>query len=159
ARKKARRPLGSVPLPDFVPLCLATLSETAPADPGWVHEIKFDGYRIEARLSRANARHDGDVRLLTRKALDWAARFPTVAGAVAALPATQALLDGEIISETDSGLSSFSQLQQDLSDGRTDRMVYFVFDILHLDGRDLVDAPLTERKQVLQDLLRGLPDD
>jgi bifunctional non-homologous end joining protein LigD len=162
ARKKAarRRPLGSAPLPDFVPLCLATLSETAPAEPGWIHEIKFDGYRIEARLARgAHARRDGDVKLMTRKALDWAAKFPTVASAVAELSATQALLDGEIISETDNGLSSFSQLQQDLSDGRTDRMVYFVFDILHLDGHDLMEAPLTERKQVLHDLLGGLPDD
>ena len=76
-----------------------------------------------------------------------------------ALPARQALLDGEIISETETGVSSFSQLQQDLSEGHTERMVYFAFDLLHLDGRDFTGAPLIERKQALQDLLSDVPAD
>src|SRR5262245_14455564 len=154
AKAKSKRPMaGSAPLPDFVPLCLATLSETAPDGADWVHEIKFDGYRIQARLDH------GEVRLLTRKALDWAQKFPRVAKAVKALPARQALLDGEIISETESGVSSFSQLQQDLSEGHTERMVYFAFDLLHLDGRDWTGAPLIERKQALQELLADPPAD
>jgi len=147
-KKPSSRRAPGVPLPDFVPLELATLSEYAPSDPGWIHEIKFDGYRIEARLDH------GDVRLLTRKALDWADRFRPIAAAVAALPADQVLLDGEIISEGDVGVSSFSQLQQDLSEGRTDRMVYYVFDLLHLDGRDFTGEPLVERKDALRKLLR-----
>src|SRR5262249_47719664 len=117
AKAKSKRPMaGNAPLPDFVPLCLATLSETAPDDPGWLHEIKFDGYRIEARLDH------GEVRLLTRKALDWAGKFPRVAAAVKALPARQALLDGEVMSETERGVSSFSQLQLDLVGGRNERL-------------------------------------
>ncbi|MFL5045571.1 MAG: DNA ligase D [Xanthobacteraceae bacterium] len=158
ARKKPRaKTKGSTsrgaPLPDFVPLVLATLSERAPDDPAWIHEIKLDGYRIQARLEH------GEVKLLTRKALDWTARFPPIAQAVADLAAEQALIDGEIVSETESGVSSFSQLQQDLSDGRTDRMVYFAFDLLHLDGRDLTGAPLIERKEMLEQLLSGLSAD
>jgi bifunctional non-homologous end joining protein LigD len=145
----SRRASRGAPLPDFVPMCLAGLGEQAPADAGWLHEIKFDGYRVEARLDH------GEVKLLTRKGLDWTAKFPPVAEAVAELDAEQALLDGEIISETENGLSSFSQLQQDLSDGRTDRMVYYAFDLLHLDGRDLTGAPLIERKQALHDRLGG----
>jgi bifunctional non-homologous end joining protein LigD len=142
AKAKGKETRGAPP-PDFVPMCLASLSDSAPDDSGWVHEIKFDGYRIEARLD------GGDVKLLTRKGLDWTSRFPRVASAGAALPARQALLDGEIISETDTGVSSFSQLQQDLSAGHTERIVYFCFDLLHLDGRDLTAAPLIERKQAL----------
>jgi bifunctional non-homologous end joining protein LigD len=156
AAKKTKakgKPSRGAPLPDFVPMCLAILSDSAPDDAGWVHEIKLDGYRIEARLDR------GEVKLLTRKALDWAGRFPRVANAVAALPARAALLDGEIISETDTGVSSFSQLQRDLSEGHAERMVYFCFDLLHLDGRDLTGEPLIERKQALHELLRDLPAD
>jgi bifunctional non-homologous end joining protein LigD len=152
AKGKGKESRGPPP-PDFVPMCLASLSDSAPDDSGWVHEIKFDGYRIEARLD------GGDVTLLTRKGLDWTSRFPRVASAVAALPARQALLDGEIISETDTGVSSFSQLQQDLSEGHAERIVYFCFDLLHLDGRDLTGEPLIERKQALQELLRDLPAD
>jgi len=141
------------PLPDFVPPCLATPSEKAPDVSGWVHEIKFDGYRIQARLE------DGEVRLLTRKALDGAERFRPVAAAIAELPAAQALLDGEIVSRMSDGTTSFSQLQQDLADGRDDRLVYFVFDLLHLDGRDLTPEALIARKEVLQRWLDRLPRD
>jgi bifunctional non-homologous end joining protein LigD len=144
---KAAKAKGRDPLPDFVSPCLASLSETAPDDADWIHEIKFDGYRIQARLDR------GQVKLLTRKALDWSDRFPTIGRAVAELSAEQALLDGEVVSEDANGISSFSQLQQDLSDGRTDRMVYYAFDLLHLDGHGLTGAPLIERKQALEALL------
>src|SRR5207244_7505109 len=93
------------PPPDFVPPSLATLLATAPKGPGWVHEIKFDGYRIQARLDR------GQVRLLTRKGLDWCRKFPNVAAAVAELPATAALIDGEVVIEDENGISTFSGLQ------------------------------------------------
>ena len=139
----------SKPPPKFVPLSLATLYDKAPNGPDWLHEIKFDGYRTEARLD------NGDVRLLTRKEQNWTHRFPPVAEAVAALPATTALLDGEIVVEDDNGISNFSLLQTDLKDGRTDRFVYYVFDLLYLDGRDLTGEPLADRKAALAQLLKG----
>jgi bifunctional non-homologous end joining protein LigD len=136
-------------LPEFVPPSLATLYEQAPNGPQWLHEIKFDGYRIEARLDH------GSARLLTRKEQDWTHRFAPVAAAVAALDAETALLDGEVVVEDDKGVSNFSLLQTDLKDGRTDRFVYYVFDLLYLDGRDLRSAPLTERKAALARLLKA----
>jgi bifunctional non-homologous end joining protein LigD len=136
-------------LPDFVPPSLATLHSAAPDGPDWLHEIKFDGYRIEARLER------GKVRLLTRKQLDWTHRFERIAKAIAGLPVETALLDGELVVEGENGVSSFSLLQTDLKDGRDDRFVYWVFDLLHLDGRDFTGEPLIVRKAALQRLLRG----
>jgi bifunctional non-homologous end joining protein LigD len=136
-------------LPDFVPPSLATLHATAPSGKDWLHEIKYDGYRIEARLDH------GKVRLLTRKGLDWTHRYKPIADAVAALNAKTALLDGELVVEDERGVSSFSLLQSDLKDGRRDRLVYYAFDLLYLDGRDLTQEPLVERKAALQRLLNG----
>ncbi len=135
------------PPPRFVPMALATLYGGAPSGPDWLHEIKFDGYRMEARLDR------GAVQLLTRKQQNWTHRFPSVAAAVAALPAATALLDGEIVVEDRQGISNFSLLQTDLKDGRTDRFVYYAFDLLYLDGRDFTGEPLVERKRALAGLL------
>ena len=89
-------------MPNFVPPCLATLHSDAPRGGEWLHEIKYDGYRIQARLDH------GKVRLLTRKNLDWTHRFKPIAAAVAALPAETALLDGELVVEDCNGISSFS---------------------------------------------------
>ena len=135
-------------LPGFVPPSLATLHTSAPGGKDWLHEIKFDGYRIEARLDH------GKVRLLTRKGLDWTHRFKPIAEAVAALDAETALIDGEMIVEDERGVSSFSLLQTDLKDGRRDRLVYYAFDLLHLDGRDLTAEPLSARKAELARLLK-----
>jgi bifunctional non-homologous end joining protein LigD len=146
-KSKAARSGKNEPPPRFVPLALATLYGGAPSGAEWLHEIKFDGYRIEARLDQ------GAVQLLTRKEQNWTHRFPPVAAAVAALPAANALLDGEIVVEDGKGISNFSLLQTDLKDGRTDRFVYYAFDILYLDGRDLTGEPLVERKRVLAGLL------
>jgi bifunctional non-homologous end joining protein LigD len=144
---------GSGRLPGFIPPSLAALHDAAPSGADWIHEIKFDGYRIEARLDKGLDR--GKVKLLTRKALDWTHRFKRIADALAALPAETALLDGELVVENEKGVSSFSMLQTDLKAGRGDRFVYWVFDLLHLDGRDLTDKPLIERKAALRRLLRG----
>src|SRR5271166_2703687 len=113
----------AAPLPDFVPPSLATLRDEAPSGEGWVHEIKFDGYRMQARLER------GKVRLLTRKGLDWTEKFPNVAAAVAALPARSALIDGEVVVEDANGVSSFSALQAALKEHAEDVFVYYVFDL------------------------------
>ena len=135
--------------PAFVPPSLATLHGSPPSGAEWIHEVKFDGYRIEARLDH------GEVQLLTRKQLDWTRRFDRIAKAVAALPAQTALLDGELVVENEKGVSSFSMLQTDLKEGRDDRFVYWVFDLLYLDGRDFRDEPLMARKAALRRLLKG----
>ena len=122
-------------LPAFVKPCLATLAEKAPDGATWIHEIKFDGYRIQAR------RDGGKVKLLTRRGLDWTKKFPAIAEAVGKLPAGTALIDGELVVEGSDGISSFSLLQEDLKNGRHDRMVFYVFDLMHLDGADLKPLP------------------
>ncbi|HEX5508679.1 MAG TPA: DNA ligase D [Pseudolabrys sp.] len=138
-------------LPDFVTPCLASLSDTAPASGNWIHEIKFDGYRLQARLEH------GHVTLRTRRGLDWTAKFSHVAAAIAEIPADTALIDGELVSEGEDGLSSFSLLQQDLKSKRHDRMRFYVFDLLYLNGADLRGEPLERRKQALAGLLEGMP--
>jgi bifunctional non-homologous end joining protein LigD len=138
-------------LPAFIEPCLATLSSKAPTTGGWVHEIKFDGYRIQARIG------DGKVTLKTRTGLDWTRKFQAVADACASLGNHDAILDGEIASIDEAGVSNFSALQDDLKNNRQDRMAYYVFDLLHLDGQDLTTAPLIERKRVLAGLLQELP--
>jgi bifunctional non-homologous end joining protein LigD len=152
AKTKTRDKAGA-PLPDFVPVSLATLYGTAPSGAEWLHEIKYDGYRMEARLDHGQLDHD-QVRLLTRKQQDWTHRFKPIAAAVAALPAETALIDGEIVVEDDNGISNFSLLQTDLKDARSDRFVYYVFDLLYVDGRDLTGEPLTARKAALANLLQ-----
>ena len=139
-------------LPAFVPPCLASLSDSPPDQGNWVHELKFDGYRIQARLDH------GKATLLTRKGLDWTKKFSTLAKAIAKLPAKTALIDGELVVEGDDGISSFSLLQQDLKNDRHDRMKFYAFDLLHLDGTNLADLPLTRRKVALARLLHRQPD-
>jgi bifunctional non-homologous end joining protein LigD len=149
-RKSGRRLReGNARLPAFVLPSLAALHDVAPSEKNWLHEIKFDGYRIEARLDH------GEVQLLTRKQLDWTHRFKPIAQAVKALDARTALIDGELVVEDNKGVSSFSLLQSDLKDGRDDRFIYRAFDLLHLDGRDLTDEALVARKAALHRLLKG----
>jgi bifunctional non-homologous end joining protein LigD len=136
-------------LPSFIEPQLASATAVPPAGAGWVHEIKFDGYRLMARLDR------GRVRLLTRKGLDWTDKFASLRRALEGLPAVTALLDGEVVVESESGVPSFAELQADLSAGRSDRFRYYLFDLLHLDGADLRGAPLLERKVLLARLLAG----
>ncbi|TAH35545.1 MAG: DNA ligase D [Planctomycetota bacterium] len=149
SRKEAPRPEGARrgPLPAFVEPELATLVRDPPSGDDWLHEIKLDGYRMLGRV------HGGRARLLTRNAKDWTRRFPQLAEAAAALPVDEALLDGEIVALDENGISSFQALQNALSAGRPDHLVYFVFDLLHHDGYDLRAARLRERKAVLAGLL------
>jgi bifunctional non-homologous end joining protein LigD len=138
------------PLPEFVEPTLATLSATPPEGDRWIHEIKFDGYRLQARIEA------GRVKLLTRSGLDWTRRFgKDVVAALKALPLGKALIDGELVVETGSGASDFSALQADLSAGKSDRFAFYVFDLLHLDGYDLRAVPLIERKRMLEGLVRA----
>jgi bifunctional non-homologous end joining protein LigD len=138
-------------LPPFLEPSLALLADKPPKGPQWVHEIKFDGYRIQARI-------DGDnVGLLTRKALNWTNRFPTIAAALDRLGVDNALLDGEIVSEDERGIPRFSDLQADLKSGRRDRLRYHLFDILYLDGYDLTPVKFLDRKSLLATILARPP--
>src|SRR5665213_974181 len=145
--KDARR----AALPDFVKPCLATLATKAPQGANWIHEIKFDGYRLQARLD------SGKAKLLTRKGLDWTKKFKVLADAIVKLPAKTALIDGELVVEDDGGVSSFSLLQEVLTSGAQDRLTFYVFDLLHLDGQDLRALPLHARKEALTKLLQRAP--
>ncbi|THV17006.1 DNA ligase D [Rhizobium rhizophilum] len=137
-------------IPDFVPPALASLVKTVPKGERWLHEIKLDGYRIQARIE------NGEVKLLTRTGLDWTDRFgDRLPSALKALPVQAALLDGEIVVESGNGSSDFSLLQQDLSEGRSDRFTYYVFDLMHLDGQDLTGVALRDRKGLLEELIGG----
>lgn len=144
---KGRAAAASEALPAFVKPCLATLEEKPPAGDDWLHEVKFDGYRTQARIE------NGKVKLLTRTGLDWTNRFgKAIPAALAALPCDAALVDGEIVVLGGNGISSFSHLQEALSEGRSSGLVYFAFDLLHLDGEDLRDDPLLARKERLEAL-------
>lgn len=136
------------PLPTFAEPMLATLVPSPPPGARWIHEIKFDGYRLQARIEA------GRVKLLTRSGLDWTKKFgKEVVGALQELAVGTALIDGELVVETSAGASDFSALQADLSAGRSDRFVFYVFDLLYLDGYDLRAAPLIERKRLLNYLI------
>ena len=136
------------PLPAFVEPSLPTAVENAPSGTGWVHEIKYDGYRTQIRLDK------GRAKLLTRKGLDWTERFRNVARAAAALPVTSAIVDGEIVVLTEAGVPSFTALVDALKGGGGS-FVYYAFDLLHVDGFDLTAAPLVERKEMLRKIVEA----
>ncbi|GGK53968.1 DNA ligase D [Salinarimonas ramus] len=138
-------------LPPFVEPCLATLSEVAPTGEAWLHEIKFDGYRIQARIA------NGRATLLTRKGLDWTSKFEPLAHALSQIVPGSAVVDGEAVVEDTRGVSDFGALQAALKAGDTGCVVYHAFDLLHLDGVDLTGAPLAERKRLLALLLDDAP--
>ena len=114
-----------------------------------MHEIKFDGYRMQLRV------HSGQATLKTRTGLDWTSRFAALATAARALP--DCIIDGEATVLDEAGKPDFAALQQSLSDERSDRMVFFAFDVLHAEGRDVQPEPLSRRKELLAQLLHGAP--
>lgn len=138
------------PLPDFVPPALAALVDTPPPGEVWIHEVKYDGYRLEARIA------DGTVQLLTRGGLDWTARFPAIAKALKGLKLGSALIDGEVVVETQRGVTSFVRLVEALEAGRSDDMTFMAFDLIYLEGVDVRGAPLSERKALLKDVLDNM---
>ncbi|RQH08215.1 DNA ligase D [Bradyrhizobium sp. RP6] len=134
-------------MPDFVAPQLCTLVERPPADEGWCHEIKFDGYRVQLRVE------DGEATLKTRKGLDWTEKFGSIAKEAAALP--DVMIDGEIVALDHNGAPNFSSLQAALSDGKTDELIFFAFDLLFAEGQDYRRLPLEERKAQLKKLLES----
>jgi bifunctional non-homologous end joining protein LigD len=143
-------------LPGFVAPQLASEATVPPSGSGWLHELKLDGYRVECRLQA------GKATLLTRSGLDWTDRMRAVAEAAAKLPANSALLDGELVVLREDGTTSFADLQAAFQDASPDKrgggnreLTYFAFDLLHLNGRNLRDRPLAERKSLLAGLLQS----
>lgn len=139
------------PFPGFVEPCLATLKDKPPAGPRWVHELKLDGYRAQASFD------DGRATIYSRRGHDWTARFRPIAEALQHLPANGFIIDGEVVVPDQHGRPNFGWLQDDLAEGRTDRMLYYAFDLLWLDGFDIRAAPLVDRKRVLAEILETPP--
>ncbi|WP_114946506.1 non-homologous end-joining DNA ligase [Microvirga calopogonii] len=147
--QKARRVVS--PLPSRIPVELAVLTKEALDTDEWLHEVKFDGYRMLARMDA------GPARLITRNDQDWTARFPELAEAFTRFGRSGTVLDGEIVKLAESGVSSFAALQDALSKEQTADLVYVAFDLLFLDGEDLRGLPLEERKRRLSKLLAKAP--
>lgn len=133
--------------PTWIKPQLTRLVEEAPTGDAWLHEIKYDGYRMHARID------GGKAVLLTRTGLDWSHRYRRTIEALRELPVRSAYLDGELCALNDEGVPVFSRLQAAMDEGRTDQLIYFVFDLLYLDGKDLARLPLVERKERLRRLM------
>lgn len=133
----------NIQMPGFIKPQLATLKSKAPKGDQWLHEIKYDGYRVQVHLNR------GRKKVFTRNGLDWTKRFTEIAGALA-IPG-EAIIDGEVV-VVHEGRANFSELQAELAAGRQGRLVYYAFDLLWRNG-DLRKLPQIERKQRLRDLL------
>jgi DNA ligase D-like protein (predicted ligase) len=138
-------------LPTWVKPQLATLVKEAPDGSGWLHEIKLDGYRMHARLDA------GRVQILTRRGNDWTDKYPAIAEALAKLPARTAYLDGELCGVLPDGKTAFN-LIQNASDTGEGSLIFFLFDLLFLDGEDLMALPLVDRKIRLEAFLVGAPE-
>ncbi|MBW3552224.1 MAG: DNA ligase D [Gemmatimonadetes bacterium] len=151
-KSKSKSKSKSKPLPSDLRVQLATLVGDAPEGEDWVHELKFDGYRVLCLLE------DGRARVITRNGKDWTDRFAGVAEALAGLPAGTAALDGEVVVMDRRGVTSFQMLQNSLSGARVGEPLLYAFDLLHLDGEDLRRKPLLERKAALAALLDGAPE-
>src|SRR5258705_2626826 len=146
ARPVARSPRAAA-LPKGIPPQLTQLVDAAPEGDQWLHEIKFDGYRLHARLDH------GAVTLLTRTGLDWTHKYPAIAKAVAALDARQAYLDGELCGIGPDGIPSFSRLQAASDAGSSAGLVLFLFHLLDLYRDHVAAPPLSDPQKRLAPLL------
>jgi DNA ligase D-like protein (predicted ligase) len=145
-----KRKDAALTLSGWIPSQLCQPVETAPSGLQWLHEIKLDGFRMAARIER------GRIKLLTRTGLDWSEKYPVVVEALAKVRADSAYLDGELCGVGEDGLPSFSQTQAASDGERGVRLVYYAFDLLHLDGRDTAGLPLIERKALLEPLIANV---
>jgi bifunctional non-homologous end joining protein LigD len=132
--------------PGFIEPALATSIEKAPAGERWIHEIKFDGYRVQLHLVNES------IKVFTRRGHDWTARFRKVANEAYLISARSAIIDGEIVAPAADGSTDFSVLQNQLR-GKSDKIVMVAFDLLYLNGYDLRKLPLIERKALLNKLI------
>jgi hypothetical protein len=147
-RTPAGRTVERPALPTWVKPQLAALVKQAPDGSDWLHEIKFDGYRMHARLDA------GRVQIVTRRGNIWTDKYPAIAEAIAALPAKNAYLDGELCGVLPDGRTAFN-LIQNASDTGQGSLVFFLFDLLFVNGEDITALPLVDRKGRLKTLLKG----
>jgi bifunctional non-homologous end joining protein LigD len=147
--KRGKVKLGGhkVPIPTTLRPQLASANPSPPEGDAWVHEIKYDGYRTLIRIE------DGKTRALTRKGHDWTAKYQSVVDAAGELHCDSAVLDGEIVVQDPRGASSFALLQKALSEKRDAALLFYAFDLLYLNGRDVTSEPLSERKKLLRRLM------
>ncbi|MGB3026716.1 DNA ligase D [Paradevosia shaoguanensis] len=140
-----------MPMPDKIQPQLATATADPPPIPGdrtpWLHEIKFDGYRTIAFIE------DRQARLITRSGLDWSDRYKRLTNTFAQVPCRQAIIDGEVVVVDSQGVTTFAALQDALAESRSHDLTFFAFDLLYLDGYDLQNVALRDRKDLLRDLL------
>src|SRR5438445_5794554 len=148
---RTRRGSKHASLPAWVKPQLAALVKEAPDGPDWLHEIKLDGYRMHARLDA------GRVQILTRRGNDWTDKYPAIVEAIAALPAQNAYLDGELCGVMPDGRTAFN-LIQNASDTGEGSLIFFLVDLLFLDGEDLRSLPLVDRKVRLEAFLVVAPE-
>jgi bifunctional non-homologous end joining protein LigD len=147
SKPATRKSVLSTPIPDFVEPMKAKLVADAPGGGGWLYEIKFDGFRALA------LRGSDEARLLSRNNKDLGAKFPEVLESVSALKVKDAIIDGEIVALDEQGRSSFQLLQQFEMGREKPPLYYYVFDILRLNGKDVRNRPLVERKSMLESIL------
>jgi bifunctional non-homologous end joining protein LigD len=133
--------------PTFVEPQLASLRDAPPEGDDWLHELKFDGYRIQALLAGRR------VKLITRGGKDWTHKYPAIATALSKVDVDSAILDGELVALDEKGRSRFSALQAATNDGADTHLAYYAFDLLALNGKSLRRKPLTERKAALERLI------
>jgi bifunctional non-homologous end joining protein LigD len=138
------------PFPGFIAPALASKIEKVPSGDRWLHEIKFDGYRVQLRIA------NDDIKVFTRRGYDWTNRFRKVAGDAYLINAGSAIIDGEVVVPAADGTTDFSVLQNELK-GKSAKIVLVAFDLLYLNGRDLRKLPLVERKAVLKKLIEKTP--
>jgi DNA primase len=139
------------PHPTFIEPCFAIARAEAPAGEEWIHELQYDGHRTQAHLV------NGKPVLYTSDGNDCSKIFASIAQALQLLPARDAILDGEVVVLDERGAADADELERDIDAGRTDRLVYYTFDLLYLDGVDLRSVPLIERKRLLAHVLSALP--
>src|SRR6202044_2742995 len=140
-------------LPAFIAPQLASEAPAPPVGTHWVHELKLDGYRIQAHVDKS-----GKIKLFTRSGLEWTHRMPLIVRELGRLKVEGAILDGEVVVLDADGQSSFAKLQAAFEEGASHPMTYFVFDLPHLNGHNLRQEPLAERKQILAQMLDTLPE-
>lgn len=134
--------------PEFIPPQLATLAREVPQGDNFIHEVKFDGYRILAVYK------NGAARLMSRNGLDWTAKLKSVARALESLPVEQAIIDGEVVVLNEEGISQFQLLQNLMRLGEKHPLYYYAFDLPHCAGHNLTRVPLLERKNLLQQVIQ-----
>src|ERR1044071_6272043 len=137
-------------MPEFVSPQLATLVKEAPTGDEWLHELKFDGYRLLCHVER------GHVRLWTRNQKDWTEKFPNIVKALKSLRVKSAILDAEVVAMDSSGRSSFQMLQQAIHKTAGKGLVLEIFDLIYIEGFNIQRTPLMERKRVLEEVVASV---